>query len=186
LSCGLDINSEFDVGKRICPTKIEQELFSGRYGLMELNMHWEGLLGLRRGLIRRSVWAREFGLPYGFSHVLVVNADFLRENLDVVHALRERLTRVYETLLTQTQKIADTFAQEKIFARSPNASFLQASFRILAPHFEGFLNSSGKLDWSDLCPYVKWFQSRVAHRKGLEKSPFTAIQLEHLLCDAWG
>ncbi|MEN9529958.1 MAG: hypothetical protein RI932_1831 [Pseudomonadota bacterium] len=186
LSCGLDINSDFDVGKRISPTQIDEELFSGRFGLMELNMHWEGLLGFRRGLVRRSVWSREFGFPHGLSHVLVVNCDFLRAYPEAIQALREQLMRIYDWLLNRTHSVAKFFADEKVFSRHPDCSFLQASFRILGPHFEGFLQSSGKLEWSELEPYVRWVQSRVAHKKSSDETPFTAIQLEQLLCDAWG
>jgi len=68
LSCGLDINSDYDVGKRVSPREMDEELFSGRFGLMELNMYWEGLLGFRRGIVRRTVWSRDFVFRMG-SHM---------------------------------------------------------------------------------------------------------------------
>lgn len=185
LSCALDIPQESVSAKHVPPSELLRVLSSGHYNLSELNLHWEGLFGLRRGFVQETVRLSDFGIPTSFSHLLVARSDFIAKNRDSICILRKYLEQVYRELLSQSFSVAERLSQAKIFYGCPDAGFLSASLRVLAPHFEGFLRCKGALNWSDILPFFCWFERRFSHKVRDNKLPYTAIHLEKLLCDSW-
>jgi hypothetical protein len=185
VSCALDIESADEAAKKIKSFGIIDELLSGRCTVLELNMYWEGLMGVRRGMVRQCARAEEFGVPESFSHLVVVHSEFATRNKTLLRQLRDHLMQAYEAVLNDTVSVAERFAQAGAFPCRPNAGFLKASFRILAPQFESFLKTRGNLKWSDIVPYITWFQRHVAHKRRENSIPFAAVQIENLLCDSW-
>lgn len=185
VSCGLDIESADEDARKISSFSIIDELISGRCAVLEMNMYWEGLMGVRRGMVRQWARATEFGVPESFSHLLVVHSEFATRNKSLLRQLRDHLMQVYEAVLNDTALVAERHAKAGAFPCRPNARFLKASFRILAPQFESFLKTRGNLKWSDILPYITWFQRTVSHRRRDNSIPFTALQIENLLCDCW-
>lgn len=185
VSCGLDIEFADERAKKISSFSIIDELTSGGSTVLEMNMHWEGLMGVRRGMVRQWARSTEFGVPESFSHLLVVHSEFATRNKSLLGQLRDHLMQVYQSVLNDTALVAEKYAKAGAFPCCPNAGFLKASFRILAPQLESFLASRGNLTWADLSPYIAWFQRNVSHRRRENSIPFMALQIENLLCDSW-
>ncbi|MEY4065383.1 MAG: hypothetical protein RIR26_1591 [Pseudomonadota bacterium] len=185
ISCAFDLSCDADVAEAVPPCHLEREMLAGRFALLELNSYWEGLAGMRRGLIRSAVKSDDFGLPKSYSHILVVNHSFLKSQEAWLRQLQGKLSRFYSSALNDADRLAEQLVRAQAFACRPDFGFVRASLRILAPHFESFIHSRGRLGVQDLVPYLRWFQARVLQKTGTSISAPAVLQIDSLLCDVW-
>jgi hypothetical protein len=185
ICCAFDHSCDADCAETVLASHLGREMLSGRYSLLELNSYWEGLAGMRRGLIGRSVRSDDFGLPKSHSHILVVNNQFLSEHSPWLKHLQEKLISFYSNALSNVERLAEQLVSAQVFACRPDVGFVNASLRVLGPHFEDFLRSKGKIEIRELVPYLRWFQARVLQKTGTYGSIPAVLQIDSLLCDVW-
>ena len=173
--------------EKIAQHHLPLALSRGRYSVLEVNLFWEGLLGCRRGLIRSAARAGEHGIPLGASHVLLTNQDTLRKRSEQLMELRQKLVSVYENFLKDSDQFVERWAASVRFSAGAESSFLQASARVLAPHCEEFLRTSGRLSQKVLQPFIGWYHERVLSRKGRLRKSDKALfsHFEQFFCDLW-
>lgn len=185
VSCAFDVACFDDLAEDIPHSQMIDVLIQGRHSLLELNMYWEGMIGYRRGLIRSSASSKDFGIPSAASHVLVSNEKTIRAERDFLREYRFALSDIYQLLLRDAELFSDLWSRANVFPCRPNFAFLLASARVLAPHCEEFVRTSGKFDFQEAQPFLRWFDSRVKVTNRESERHIAVTQLERFLCDLW-
>jgi hypothetical protein len=173
--------------EKIVHQNLPRALSRGQYSVLELNLFWEGLLGCRRGLIRSTSRAGEFGIPCGASHLLVTNRETLGKRREILKELRQKLICIYSGFLDDTEIFIERCVGSARFSGTPECSFLQASARVLAPHCEEFLRTGGWPSQKLIQSFVRWYETRVHFSKFPHKTnaKVFASQFEQFFCDLW-
>lgn len=185
ISCAFDVECEGDEAEEVVSGLMEDALLMGHHAILELNLFWEGLMGQRRGLIRNIARARDYGIPEGFSHLILTNSQTLTQHAELLKDFKSTLKSVYQNLLTDQDGFAERWSSARMFPHQPDGSFLRASVRILAPHCEEFLRCDGCVDVSLMHTFVRWYEARVRSRLNTAGKFWSSAKLEHILCDLW-
>ncbi|NBO39244.1 hypothetical protein EBU99_11755 [bacterium] len=185
ISCGLDLDWVEDSAEEVPPQDRLSALLNGHYSLMEVNLFWEGVIGIRRGLISQIARAHEFGVPKSYSHVLVAREDFIKSHPQQLKDFRDFLLKKYELILKNPEDFSTQLARAEVFSCRPDPGFVLASLRILAPHLESFLQTRGAIALSDILPFLRWYQSRIASDVPAAQSWEFPIAVENMFSDVW-
>jgi hypothetical protein len=174
-------------GEKVLHGGIRKALVRGRYSVLEVNAHWEGLLGCRRGLVRNSSKADHYGIPSGASHLIVTNEVTVRNRREELIELRSKIFKVYENFLDNPEKFTANFTVPEISGGSTQRSFLRASARVIAPHLIGFLRDSGAPPRSRIRSFCHWYEEQVLPRRNSVGADGKNLlsRIEHIFCDLW-
>jgi NitT/TauT family transport system substrate-binding protein len=96
---------------------------------------WEGVEADRKGVEMNRFVVGDYGVPYGYSPVLVAHDDTIRQRADDLRAFLEASRRGYELALADPDTAADLLIQQADHDTLADAEFVRASQRAVVPFY---------------------------------------------------
>lgn len=120
--------------------------------------HWEGLQALRSGRPLRQFRLGDYGLPYGYSPVLLARAAWLQAEPGLVAAFVQASARGWQFAAQQPQQAAALLQAEAAHPSLADSAFVAESARLLAP---AILDAQGRWGSMALSRWVDFAQLLV-------------------------
>lgn len=121
--------------------KIWDEFMTGKVHSMWLFEPWEGLLAKRKGISLRHFKMSQFGIPYGYSPLLLSMNSLMTEYPEEMRTFTQITAKAYEKVATDTEHAAEVLSKSKMHACLENTEFVHESLEQLKP---ALLNNEGK------------------------------------------
>lgn len=119
-------------------------------------MPWEGVEAKKNGLELNVFRMEDFGIPYGYTPLLLAHISAIRSNEDAYRRFMAATARAYEEIAVNPESAASLLCEKIDHPNFSDESFIAASLRELQP---ALLNGNGKwgvMDgrvWGD---FVNW------------------------------
>jgi len=109
--------------------------------------HWEGVLAERSGQELNYFALEDFGVPYGYSPVLLAHPDLLGSEAEAVKAFLAASAKGFAYAAAEPQAAAEILCKEAAHPSLADAEFVAASQKMIAPKY---LTEEGK--WGVMAP----------------------------------
>ncbi len=96
---------------------------------------WEGVQADRAGVDLNRFVLSDYGIPYGYSPVLVARADRVEQKADAIRAFLSASRRGFTFASKEPDAAADLLIQEADHSTLADADFVRQSQHIIAPYY---------------------------------------------------
>lgn len=134
--------------------------------------NWEGVWANRKGLVLRTFRMADYGIPYGYSPVLVGSEGELQRQPALWQQLLQVLRRGYAYAATHPQQAAEVLLP-LVAPADHDPGFLLESQQYTAPYYGGA--NWGKMEERRVTQWLGWL-----HQQGLEPVLLSATQVVDL------
>lgn len=134
--------------------------------------NWEGVQAKLGGVALRHFKMADYGIPYGYSPVLVGNEAYIAEQSETLRAFLAATTKGFAWAASNSEKMADLLLDWVPEADKDKAMLVAAQDATSAHYISSKTGSWGHMDEQKVEAYLKWLLE-----KGLETTPFAVDTL---------
>ena len=119
-------------------------------------MPWEGLLAERDGIDLTPFYLEEYGIPYGYTPVLLARPETIADDADRLATFLDASARGYRFAAENPADAADILHREATGMDAEDPAFLRESQRRLAGAFLTPHGEWGRMDGDRWAAFVEW------------------------------